>query len=54
MPAENGIKDRTAALVETLEWCKLRGCEIREQSERLRELTGRITRQIEVWYAETK
>jgi methionine aminopeptidase len=54
MPAGSGIKDRTAALVETLEWCKQRGCEIREQGERLRELTERINRQIEVRYAETK
>jgi hypothetical protein len=54
MPTENGIKDRSAALAETLEWCKQRGCEIREQGERLRELTERINRQIEVWYAEEK
>ncbi|MGD0510734.1 MAG: hypothetical protein ABSA33_02740 [Candidatus Micrarchaeaceae archaeon] len=54
MPAGSGIKDRAAALAETLEWCKLREREIWEQSERLRELTGGITRQVEVWYAETK
>jgi hypothetical protein len=35
-------------------WIEARRREILEQSERLRELTERITRQVEVWYAETK
>jgi hypothetical protein len=35
-------------------WIEARRREILEQSERLREFTGRITRQVEVWYAETK
>jgi hypothetical protein len=35
-------------------WIEARRREILEQGERLREITERINRRIEVWYAETK